>query len=317
MKTTLKLLKKAKNIALFSHNSPDPDTIGSTLALKLVLEQLGKKVDVFCSDINNKYEFLEDYKFYKTSEDADLNVYDLLVAVDIPESDRLQSFESKFFEHPNTLSIDHHAMGNKFAGHNLVQTVSACGVLIFEIAKNLKVKLSPQIATYIYFAICGDTGVFKNNNTDSVTFKVCATLLECGADFKRVYSEFFSKITAEYLKLSSHILLNAEINDDYKYAILSLTNADFEKYNPEKNESVSNLPHSYLNAGCKIAVILKEKEDGIYCSLRSKYEYDCSKIAAAFGGGGHKNAAGCKFEVSMSDAKKQIAKQIENYLNNL
>ena len=317
MKKTIKLLKQSKNIALFSHTSPDPDTVGSTLALMKILELMGKKVDVYCAETNDKFAYLECYDRYSTDETVDLSAYDLLVAVDVPDQNMLCGFEQAFLAHKNTLRIDHHAKGNNYALHNICENQSACAVVIYEIAKKLKLKITSEIATLLYFAICGDTGIFKNNNTDSVTFRICADLLDLGADFKKVYSEFFLKSTLEYIKLSSHILLNAQTNDELGYVIMSVSTADYDKFNPLQNENISNLPNTYLNCGYKIAVIAKEKEDGIHCSFRSKFEYDCSSVASTFGGGGHKNASGCLIESSLEDAKVQIASAIENYLKSI
>ncbi len=316
MKTTIKLLKSAKNIALVSHANPDPDTIGSTIALYDILSQMGKKVELFCdTDKNDNYAFLTAYNSYKFGVIDSFKAFDLVVAVDVASESMLGGLAQPFLAHENTLRIDHHASGIDYAKHNLMIPYSACAVLIFNLSKKLKVKISKDTATALYFAICGDTGIFKNNNTDSVTFRVCAELFEAGAEFRKVYSEFFEKKTVPYIKLTSNTLLNASLNNEFGYAILSVSDDDYQKFNASKDENIGNLPHSYLNCGYKIAVILKEKEDGIHCSLRSKFEYDCSKIAETFGGGGHKNASGCKIEASLDEAKLKIENAIKQYLN--
>ena len=178
----------------------------------------------------------------------------------------------------------------------------------------LKIKIDYKIATPLYLAICGDTSLFRNNNTDSETFDVAGKLLENGAEIRRVYGEFFDKKNVSYIKLSSSVLLGAKINDEYGFVIMSASKEDYEKYNASTDENVGNLANSYLNCGYKIAVVIKEKEDGLHCSLRSKFEYDCSKIAEVFGGGGHKNASGCKIQKDIESAKKDIESQIIKYL---
>ena len=315
MKKYLKILKKAQRIALFSHTNPDPDTIGSTLALSSVLKALGKHVDLFCdAEKNENYSFLTGYDEYNTAQDVNFSVYDLLVAVDVANETMLGKFADLFKGNENTLRIDHHLSGDNYAKNNLMIPYSACAILIFEIAKNLKIKINSDMATKLYFAICGDTGIFRNNNTDSVTFETCAELFKAGAEYRKVYSEFFDKKTVPYVKLTSSTLLNADINEEHKFVIMTVTAKDYEKYNANLNENIGNLPHQYLNCGYKIAVILKEKEDGIHCSFRSKFEYDCTKIAEIFGGGGHKNASGCKIEKDMSSAKKDVETEIIKYL---
>ena len=130
MKHTLKVLKKANRVALFSHSSPDPDTIGSTLALFVALKELGKSVDLFCdSEMPTNFGFIDEYNFYNSAYSS----YDLLVAVDVAKLDMLGQFADTFSSHANTLRIDHHMIGECYAKHNLVKNHSACSILIFEI----------------------------------------------------------------------------------------------------------------------------------------------------------------------------------------
>ena len=89
---------------------------------------------------------------------------------------------------------------------------------------------------------------------------------------------------------------------------------DYKNFDATVNDSVGNLPNTYLNCGFDIACILKEKEDGIRCSFRSAPHIACNQIAETFGGGGHKNAAGCLIQTTMTKAKSQVKKAIINYL---
>lgn len=315
MKKIIKLIKQAKTIALFSHENPDPDTVGSTLALKLILEKLGKKVSIFCDhEKNDNYMFLNGYEQYNLSENMN---YELFIAVDVADSAMLAKYEQMFLTHENTIRLDHHISGKNYAKNNLMMPYSACSILIYYLSKKLRVKIDSDIATRLYFGICGDTGIFRNNNTDSETFLVCSELLKYGAEPRRVYAEFFDKKTVPWIKLTSSALLNAKIDDKNKFVIMSVAKSDYENFGAKASENIGNLPHSYLNAGYKIAGILKERDDGIHCSLRSKYEYDCSKIAEKFDGGGHKNASGCKFDTDLATAEKQLASEIKKYLKTI
>lgn len=308
----IKLIKKAKKIALFSHSNPDPDTIGSTIALCLALKQKGKQVDIFCDiETPTNYGFLEEFKNYNISE---LDGFDLFVSVDVPTNSMLGKYEETFVNFNNSIRIDHHISGDNFAKESVVRPYSACALLVYEICKKLKVKITKDIATALYFGICGDTGLFRNTNTDSKTFEVCSELLENGAEIRRVYSEFFDKRNVETVKLTSHALLNARLNDEYKYAIMTISKDDFECFGVSQSENVGNLPNTYLNCGYKVAVILKEREDGIHCSFRSKFEYDCSILASKFGGGGHKNASGCAIQDTMQNALEMVEKEIKEFL---
>ncbi len=312
----LKIIKKAKSIALFSHSSPDPDTVGSVVALYNALEKQGKIVDIFCEDnIPETYNFLAETKKYNEKE-FNKDSYDLLIAVDVAGNNMLGKFQENFDTHKNTLRLDHHIKGELEAKNNVVKIYSACAILIYETIKGLKVKIDTTISTPLYFALCGDTGLFRNNNTDSKTFKVASELLELGADIRKVYTEFFDKKTVPYLKLTSNTLLNAEINDEFGFVVMTASAKDFEKFGVDSSESVGNLANTYLNCGYKISAVLKEKEDGIHGSFRSKFEYDCSEIARVFGGGGHKNASGFKIEKPLAEAVKDVQNAVIEYLKN-
>lgn len=312
MHTIINLIKKSKNIAIFSHKTPDPDAIGSALALRLALLKLGKNVGLFCDgEIYGNFGFLEGFEEYNTK---DLTGFDLYISVDVASSGLLGGFEETFCKFSNTIKIDHHGSGSRFAKHELVRLESACAIVVYELLKALKVKITKEQATCLYFGICGDTGIFRNNNTDSKTFLVCSELLEKQADIRKVYSEFFDKRTIENLYLTSNAIMGAVVNDEYKFVIMRVSTYDFERFGANENESIGNLPNMFLNCGYKIGVILKQKMDGIHCSFRSKFEYDVSKIAEKFGGGGHKNASGCLIIDSMSNAEKSVEKEIINYL---
>ena len=315
MKNVIKLIKENNSFALFSHENPDPDTIGSTLALKMILEKLGKTVHMYCeSEVPESYYFLEESKFYE----QELAVVDCMIAVDIASEHMLGKYKDAFLNFNKTIKIDHHMSGDNYAKYNWIENYSACAILIYELALALKVSIHADIATKLYFGICGDTGLFKNNNTDAKTFEVCAHLLEEGAKIRTVYAEFFDKKTVPYVKMSSHCLESAVTNEKLNYAIMQATKDAFKTYGlPSENDSLGNLPNFYLACGYNIAVILKEKADGIHCSLRSKFDFDVSIIAGEFGGGGHRNAAGCLIKGTLKSATKKLQTEIEKYLKSV
>ena len=306
----LSKIKQAKTIALFTHSSPDPDAIGSILTFYEIIKQLGKEADMFCGDKPDKFLFLPNYE----KLNPELKEYDLLITLDTGGPSQLDDYEQYFLSHENTIRIDHHENGKAFAKLNLMVPESSCTVLIFDIIKLFKLKVTPLMATYMYFGICGDTGVFKFSNTDSKTFEVSAKLLKFGADIKKVYDEYFEKTSVSRIKLVANIMLNSKINDEVGYVILKVKLKDYEKYGATIDENLSNLPNEFLNCGYKFAAILKEREDKISCSFRSKNRYDCSIVASKFGGGGHTYAAACSFQESIESVEKKLEKEIIKYI---
>lgn len=313
MQNIVKSIKKVNKIAIFSHKGPDPDAIGSALALRQALLSMGKNVALFCDDdeILGNYEFIDGFEEYNKSELSD---YELYISIDIASSELLGKYAEKFSNFEKTIKIDHHVKGEDFAKINYVKTYSACAIIIYELIKALKVKITDKIATSLYLGICGDTGIFKNCNTDSQTFRVCAELLDYGADYRQVYSEFFEKRTIENLYLTSNAIMTAYVSEDGQFSVMSVSSDDIRNFGASENEHIGNLPHVFLNCGHKISVILKQKNDGIHCSFRSKFEYDVSKIAEKFGGGGHKNASGCTIIDSLGNVEKRIIEAVKNYL---
>lgn len=315
MQKFLSQISESKSVAIFSHKNPDPDAIGSALALCKLLEAAGKRVGLFCSgEMSGDYRFLAGFEKYNTTNPND---YELFLAVDVASSSMLGDNAELFLAHDKTIRIDHHSSGENFAKINVCEFKSACAILIFDIAQKLSLKITPEVATLLYFAICGDTGIFKNTNTDSETFEVCAKLLKLGADAQRVYGEFFDKKTIAFVKLTSMCLLGAEFDEKGNFAIMSATEKDFEAAGAESTESISNLPHTYLSCGLKMVVILKEQGDEVRCSLRSKADFDCTKVAEVFGGGGHKNASGCTIHAPLREAKVLMKNALENYFSKI
>ncbi len=279
---------------------------------------MGKNVSIFCeSEISPKYYFFEDVKNYNKGDG--LTSFDLLISVDVANSARLGKFEKEFLKHPNTLKIDHHQSAEDFAKENVVKLYSACAVLIYEILNDLKAKITSEVATRLLFGICGDTGIFRYSNTDSLTFEVASKLLSCGANLRFLYDEFFDKKTVPFVKMSSNCLANAELNEKFSYAVLIASKDDYKKFGlPQKNDNLSNISHSYLNCGFKIAVIKKEQDDAIHLSFRSKKDFDVSVIAEKFGGGGHKNAAAAEVKnAKIKTLLPAVRKEIESYLKSL
>lgn len=311
MQKIISAIKKAKNIAIFSHIGPDPDAIGSALALRRGLLKQGKCVDVFCSDkIPNDFYLFEDAKLYNTGNSD----YDLLISLDVSSPERLGTFEERFLSHPNTIKIDHHKTVDDFAKINYVVPCSASAVLVYELCKRLKIKIDSEIATLLYFAICGDTCTFTNNGTDSKALIYAGELLSLGADIVKVNSEFFQKKTLSEVKMKSYLLLNAEISPA-GYVVMEAPKKLYEKFGHDpENDNLGNLPNTYLSCGFKIAAILKEKEDGVHVSLRSQPDYDVSVIAEKFGGGGHKNASGYLTEDSILKTREKLCLEIEKYI---
>lgn len=314
MEKYLQLLMQAKNIAVFTHVRPDPDAVGSTLAMRQILVSLGKGVDIFCSGtIPQSYSLFEDITFFnqKTCKN-----YDLLLSLDMATPNMLGEYQDWFMSESNTIKLDHHSTGTDFAKINISKKCSAMALFVYQIATKLKVKVTASIAERLFFGIVGDTGNFRYSNADALTFKVAAKLIDCGADITFLQKQFFDKTTLAHIFLSSRALLSAELDKDNNFAILVASKQDYELSNATEMEDISNLPNCFLNAGVKVAVILKELSDGVHCSFRSHEGFDCTAVASLYGGGGHKCAAGCTASGDIEQTKAELIKIFKEYFKN-
>lgn len=314
MKKISKKLKKSDNIVVFVHANPDGDAIGSIIAFSVALKNMGKNVDVF---IENKPEYLsfiiEDWiKLY--SEINFDKKYDLCVALDCGEKDRMGEEALKVFDNSEfTIEIDHHKTNNNYADLSYVDTVaSATGEIIYKLLKLMKSKITKQIAEALYIAIISDTGMFKHQNTTSKTLEVASKLINCGVDISTITHKLFYENSFERTKCLGDVLNTLDLYLDGKVGILYLTSEMMKKYNLKETELDGFVEYARNIKGVEIGIFIKQKTDNEYkVSLRANSDADMSEIAGVFGGGGHKGAAGCRFEnTTIEEIKDCLIKEI-------
>ena len=316
-----KIIKNSKNIILIGHLAPDPDTIGSVLALKQLCKQIeGVRIvdTVISGEIPDAYRFLPDVNSIVKPDDTSLLIhYDLAIAVDVAAKDRLGYSEKLFDNASSTAVIDHHGTNPLFAGYNLVdKEASATGELIYDLMNYFNLKLTPDIAINIYTAILTDTGGFKFSNTSQKSLQVCAEMVSVGVSPAFVYQQCYENRPIQMIKLHAHCALNVNISEDKKYAWCVITRELLRSMGAEDQHTDGVVEFIRQIDSIEIAVLFKETMDGnIKVSLRSK-EKDICTIAREFNGGGHIRAAGCTLKgVDFEKAKKIVLPRIEAVLN--
>ena len=315
MKKIAKKLKKSDNIAVFVHANPDGDAIGSIVAFSSALINMGKKVDVF---VENKPEYLsfvfENANWIKMYNDMDFDKkYDLCVALDCGDKDRMGDAIKTFDNAKSTIEIDHHKTNDNFADLSYVDAnAAATGEIIFELLKIMKVKITKQIAEALYIAIISDTGMFKHQNTTSKTFEIASKLMKYGIDISKITHKLFNENSFERTKCLGDILNTLDLYLDGKVGILYLTQEMMQKYSIKETELDGFVEFARNIKGVEIGIFIKQKTETEYkVSLRANTDEDMSKIAEKFDGGGHKGAAGCRFEnKSIEEIKKCLLDEI-------
>jgi phosphoesterase RecJ-like protein len=307
IKEILEVIKNAEQPIFISHENPDGDTYGSSFALRAGLSRedckiaCGSKIEWPFTELG-----IEDTIFDISKEDCDLYVF-----LDCADDLRCgELIKNGMKENVRTINIDHHQSNTFYADYNYVIERSSTCELIFDILMEYNDTVSKKTANYLYMGVASDTGLFVHGYTTEATFYTASRLVHFGAEFDRIGKILFRTISKGTALLTGKLFNNLEIIDDI-IALSYVTNTDFENSNSEYKDSESLISHLTSIDGIEISIILKQMEKDVYkASLRSTKDYDISKLAIANGGGGHKQAAGCKFKGEIEDIKKKIIEEM-------
>lgn len=309
MNTVIDKIKSANSIAIFNHENPDGDALGSAYALKLILIAMGKKAEVFLREGD---ESIREYKLLKGTENSGLEIddCDLKIAVDCADFKRIGEIKEKFCG--STAAIDHHMTHVEFADATYVDAnAPATGEIIYDFAAALGVDLTPDIANNLYMAITCDTGSFKYSSTTPKTHMVAAKLLECGVDVGELSKQIFDTKSIGFLRAYRRGIDNLEMFEDGRIAVLVITEADFAELGVDEKiiDGIVELPRAV--EGADVGAYIRERAKGEFkVSLRSNSDIDVAKVAVAFGGGGHIKASGFLMKKPLEDVKREIVAEI-------
>lgn len=308
-------IKKAKNIIIIHHIAPDGDGLGSTLALREMMSQLGSanKLDaVISGKMPDIYRFLPGIENLKKTNDASLyQSYDLAIALDCADKDRLGDATEFFNNARNTINIDHHISDNGFADIDWIDPkASATGEILFDLIEPLGVKLNKNIAVNLYTSILTDTGGFKFENTKPKTFNICAELLEAGADPVSIYNECYESKPVAMVRLHAKAINDAVYLEDNEIVYTKISRKLLEEIHAS-DDHIDGITEALRQVNSvKVAIVFKETIKGTTkVSFRSN-GIDVCEIASFFGGGGHKLAAGCIVEKNIDGAVNDILKTV-------
>lgn len=303
----------SNSIAILTHENPDGDAVGSSLALMLALKKLGKNVDVIIPSLNKMYEILPGYDEIKREVSGDIT-YDLCIALDSSDLERLHVCKEIFEKAKNTMVIDHHITNQNFGDVNYVNAVasSTCQNLIV-IMGYLDISISKEIATCLYTGILTDTGGFRYN-VQIETFEFAAMLLETGIDIARIYRNFFDLTTLPRTKILGKAIERMELISNGRIAFTYITKEDEEKYGltDGDHEGIVNYGRNIENV--EVSVFVRQIDEKFKVSLRSNEYVNVSLIATKYGGGGHMKASGLSSDMSFDMLKQSLILEIEKQL---
>ena len=303
-------VRQRQRFVISSHSRPDGDSIGSQLAMAFALRALGKDVHIVNKDRASGP--LLQFPGVTAIQIADraAGEYDAAIIMECGDLGRTGvSGLDRFF----VINIDHHP-GN--AGYGRLNwfdpSAAACGEMVFDLIDALGVPLHVDIATHIYLAILTDTGSFHYSSISPRTFEICRRTLEAGVDPVMVARNVYDSNNMGRLKLFGAVLSAMQIDPTGRVAIVYLDHEMAREAGGtyEDTEGLINLPLTVKEI--EAVVFFKQTEGDEYrVSMRSKGDIDIGAVAKQFGGGGHKNAAGCTVSGPIDSLQKTFVERID------
>ena len=309
------LLAEANTVAISGHINPDGDCVGSCLAMyNYIKENYPKiKVDIYLDPIPNIFRFLCSADEIKSNRALDIS-YDLFIAQDCGDKNRLGDSKKYFDTAKTTINIDHHISNDHFGTyHYVIPTASSTSELVYNLLP--KEKISKAIAECLYVGIVHDTGVFQYACTKKSTMEAAGFLMECGIDYSKIVDETYYIKTFAQQKIIGLALMKCQLHCEGACISSYITNKEMEEYHvlPKHLDGISSMLRS--TKGVEVAVFLYENGENQYkASLRSAKYLDVAAIAANHNGGGHIRAAGCTLTGNPEDIIRLLVSEISKQL---
>ena len=327
----ISMIEQSETIAVLPHLSADGDALGSAFSLALALTAIGKDVTVLLEEFPEKR-----LEFMMPHFGPDIimglvkyrNVYDMAIAVDCADRNRLGNRGEVFFSAQYQVKIDHHIEKDPFGKLNFVNSGWAANCegiwellckAPFQLYQKLQDKASREdkylqhMAMCLYCGLASDTGSFAYSNTTANTHAIAGILVDFLQDISDLHFRLFDSTTKEAIALKALAYSKITYEHGGRVAFLALAEGDFTASGAvydDANDLVSILRGI---EGVELAVFARPNRSGrgLKISLRSNRECDVAALAARFGGGGHKRAAGFDFDGDFTQARKQILQCVE------
>ena len=314
----LEFIKKGKKFLIAGHKEPDGDCVGSQLALGSVLRRMGKEV-ILCSAGPFKRAEIKKYERFFISAPSEKEGA-LLIIVDCSAPDRTGDL-GPYLEGLPYAVIDHHAAGEYSVSHNpacdpyyIDVNAPSATFMVLRLIEALGMKPVEEEAELLFLGLCTDTGFFRHvDSKGAETFEAAADLIRFGANPKAAFAAINGGKSLVSRKILGNILARTE---SFFGGKLLLSSEEFEEtrcLGPESRDSDSLYQLLQTVAGVEAIVVIRQ-ETPANCSvgLRSRDCIDVGSIAASFGGGGHRNAAGFSAPETIAELKQKLLKTFEN-----
>lgn len=313
--TILEMIKKSDKIVVLTHEMPDGDAIGSSLAMMFALRSIGKNPDIIIPSYSDCFKFLPGTG--KIKEVSNVEKYDLAIALDCADGKILCGYENYFEKAKNKIVIDHHGSNKMYGDLNFVNPSSpACAEVLITMFDYFGIEINKEIGTCLITGIITDTGGF-NYNVNPETFDFAAMLLRKGIKISDVYARVLRTKTRANFELTRIANDRMEFLENGKISFTYITNDDEKRVNAQTGDHEGLVEIGRDIEGVEVSVFLHElpeKPNGFKISLRSKEYVNVSDVCIMFGGGGHIRAAGAFCIGSAEQIKEKVVAEIRKQL---
>lgn len=315
----LKRVRGLQHLLVTSHANPDGDAIGSELGLARLLRGMGKGVTIWNVDpVPTIYQPLPGSDRIHVGLEPPRGYperFEAVIVLECPGLERtgLEALLSGM----STINIDHH-LGNQHYGEvNWVDSAApAVGEMVFHLAQGLKIRLDADAATCLYLALVSDTGGFRFSNASPRAFQTAAALVADGASPELVAGWLYESRPLGMILLLPPMLETLELHTDGRLAAVQLTEEMYRKAGARHSDSEGLIDYPRSIAGVDAVALFRQLDSESYkVSMRSRADtVDVERVARRYGGGGHRNAAGCTLSGSFEEIRDRILADMDSAL---
>jgi phosphoesterase RecJ-like protein len=314
-------LVAGRRVVLSTHMNADGDGCGSETALARLLAQRGLQSRIVNPTAwPSLFDFLlgDDVSDDTGRGTAALAGIDLLVVVDISDVKRLGGLTDavRRLTVPKIV-IDHHVASDDPAGSIVLADTSACatGELVYDLACELDLEITPEIARSLYAAILTDTGAFRYSNTTPRSHVIAAELLSRGVDPEVMYQRVYASAPAGRVRLLAEVLASLGVDEQCGVAWLTMGAGSLERYGVRSEDLDGVVEHARSIAGTRMAIFFRDLGYGkVKISFRSTGDVDVNQFARRFGGGGHVKASGALVAGALDDVRDRVVSEAKDFL---
>lgn len=306
-----------KTFCVVGHVRPDGDCIGSQLGLTLALRDQGKKVTCWNEDrVPEKLAFLDPDKLIQKPRPG--TAFDCVIATDCASFERLGVVGPNIAKRKLFINIDHHASNTRYGDINWISDREpSSGEIIFRLMKAANWSITPEIADCLFTAVSTDTGSFQYPTTRPSTYNVAGELVKRGANLSKICHEVYQSYPVSRARLLKHVYNHFRLTHDNQIAYFWLKKSDFARTGADTDDSEGLIDHIRAIEPVVVACVFEElAPDLTRISLRSKSEkINVNDIAAQFGGGGHRAAAGARIPGHPLATQRRVIAAVKKVLD--